>query len=61
MRKNNLNIDKIFVLIDLTDVGDEANRWEVKNQEPNLKHEKVFYKRGKDFQNLKKKILKVCI
>ena len=58
LRKNNLNINKIFVLIDLTDVGDEANRWEVKNQEPNLKHEKVFYKKRKGFSKFKKENFK---
>ena len=49
------------MLIDLTDVGDEANRWEIINNRPILKMKKFFIKKMKVFLNLKKKILKVFI
>ena len=52
------NINKIFVLIDLTDVGDEANRWEIINNRPYLKNEKVFYKKNVGFSKFKKENFK---
>ncbi|MDB2474324.1 hypothetical protein N9W54_00195 [bacterium] len=51
-------IEKIFVLIDLTDVGDEANRWQTKHGKPNLKNEKIFYKKNKGFSKFKKENFK---
>ena len=53
-----LNINKIFVLIDLTDVSDEANRWEMVNDKPNLKNEKIFYKKSEGFSKFKKENFK---
>ncbi len=51
-------IEKIFILIDLTDVGDEAYRWEIKDGKPNLKSEKIFYKKYEGFSKFKKENLK---
>ena len=53
-----LNLNKIFVLIDLTDVGDEANRWEIVNDKPYLKNEKIFYKKNEGFSKFKKENFK---
>ena len=53
-----LNINKIFVLIDLTDVGDETNRWEIINNRPYLQNEKIFYKKNKGFSKFKKENFK---
>tara|TARA_B100001540_G_scaffold312587_1_gene333970 strand:+ start:139 stop:1113 length:975 start_codon:yes stop_codon:yes gene_type:complete len=58
LEKESLSISKIFVLIDLTDVGDEANRWEVINGRPNLKNEKIFYKKSEGFSKFKKENFK---
>ncbi len=52
------HIEKIFVLIDITDVSDEANRWYLNNGKPNLKKEKIFYKRNKGFNKFKKENFK---
>ena len=49
-----IEVDKIFVLIDLTDVSDEANRWEIKNNYPKLMNEKIFYKKNVGFSKFKK-------
>ena len=58
LEKESLSISKIFVLIDLTDVGDEANRWEVINGRPNLKNEKIFYEKSEGFSKFKKENFK---
>ncbi len=58
LEKHNININKIFVLIDLTDVSDEANRWEIIEEMPNLKNEKIFYKKNKGFSKFKKENFK---
>ena len=52
--KNKNNIKKIFVLIDLTDVADEATRWQISDNEVSLMNEKIFYKKKTDFQKFKK-------
>ncbi len=54
IKDKKLNIKKIYVLIDLTDVGDEANRWEIINGRPNLKNQKVIYKKLSGFSKFKK-------
>jgi len=54
IEKNETKIKKIFVLIDLTDVGDEANRWEKFGEEVNLMNEKIFYKKNSGFSKFKK-------
>ena len=46
------------MLIDLTDVSDEANRWEMVNDKPNLKNEKIFYKKSEGFSKFKKENFK---
>jgi len=56
--KNKNVIKKIFVLIDLTDVGDEATRWQTSNNEVSLRNEKIFYKKQTDFQKFKKENFK---
>jgi len=58
LEKNKTEIEKIFVLIDLTDVGDEANRWEIINNHPSLKNEKIFYKKKTGFSKFKKENFK---
>tara|TARA_B100001121_G_C18657115_1_gene606979 strand:- start:445 stop:1419 length:975 start_codon:yes stop_codon:yes gene_type:complete len=58
LEKQNLNISKVLVLIDLTDVGDEANRWEIINSRPHLKNEKIFYKKSEGFSKFKKENFK---
>ena len=52
--KNKNNIKKIFVLIDLTDVADEATRWQTSDNEVSLMNEKIFYKKKTNFQKFKK-------
>jgi len=54
IKKNNTQIKKIFVLIDLTDVADEATRWEKLGEEVNLMNEKIFYKKNTGFSKFKK-------
>ena len=53
-----LNIEKIFVFIDLTDVSDEASRWDLSDGKPNLKKEKIFYKKNIGFKKFKKENFK---
>ena len=56
--KKKIEVDKIFVLIDLTDVSDEANRWEINDNIPKLTNEKIFYKKNVGFSKFKKENFK---
>ena len=47
-------IEKVYVLIDLTDVGDEIRRWQIVNGKPNLKNKKIFAKERTGFSKFKK-------
>ena len=58
IKKKKEKIEKIFILIDLTDVGDEAYRWQIKDGKPNLKKEKIFYKKNTGFKKFKKENFK---
>ena len=42
--KNQINIDKVYVLIDLTDIADENNRWKIVNGMPELNEKKIIDK-----------------
>ena len=42
--KNKINIDKVYVLIDLTDIADESNRWKNVNGMPELNEKKIIDK-----------------
>lgn len=56
--KEKMNINKIFVLIDLTDVADEATRWILSNNKPALRNERIFYKESTGFSKFKKENFK---
>ena len=56
IKKN--KIKKIFVLIDLTDVSDEATRWILEDSQVKLMHEKIFYKKNEGFSKFKKENFK---
>ena len=58
IKKNKTKIKKIFVLIDLTDVSDEATRWILEGSQVKLKHEKIFYKKNEGFSKFKKENFK---
>ncbi len=52
--KKNDNVEKVFVLIDITDVADEANRWSTINDLPKLAEEKIIIKEQSFFTKFKK-------
>ena len=42
--KNKINIHKVYVLIDLTDIADESNRWKIVGGVPELNEKKIIDK-----------------
>ena len=54
IKDKKVNIKKIYVLIDITDVADEANRWEIINGFPNLKNQKITLNKISGFSKFKK-------
>lgn len=58
IKRNKTKISKIFVLIDLTDVSDEATRWTITESQVTLMNEKVFYKKNEGFSKFKKENFK---
>ena len=49
-----LNTNSVFKI----PVGDEANRWNLSDGKPNLKNEKIFYKKNTGFKKFKKENFK---
>ena len=58
LKNNDLDISKVFVLLDLTDVADESNRWYEVNGVPTLTEKKIIDKDRSFFSRFKKENLK---
>jgi len=53
-----IKIKKVYVLIDLTDVADESNRWREINGKPRLEEKKIIRKERSKFSKFKKENFK---